>query len=154
MALGITMAQMVLYSPSFCTSRKVGMVPPLEFDRGQRQLLNLGHTIGHAVEAKSGYALFHGECVAIGMAAVARAAAKLGHCPQETCDRILRLIRQYGLPTETDFSADELFSVCCSDKKIAAGTIRLVVPEAIGGCTLQPMAVTDLRLWIEKGITP
>ena len=137
-----------------CVACKRDIVEGDEFDRGQRQLLNLGHTIGHAVEARSGYDLFHGECVAIGMAAVARAAAKLGHTTQETCDRILRLIRQYGLPTETGFTADELYAVCCSDKKIAAGTIRLVVPEAIGSCTLHPMAVPELRSWIEKGIAP
>ena len=137
-----------------CVAYKRDIVCGDEFDRGQRQLLNLGHTIGHAVEACSGYALFHGECVAIGLAAVARAACRMGLTAPETRDRILALLRQYGLPTETDFTAAQLFDVCCSDKKIAAGTIRLVVPEAVGGCTLRPMAMAELRGWIEKGIAP
>lgn len=124
-----------------------------EFDRGQRQLLNLGHTIGHAVEAKGNFSLFHGECVAIGLAAVARAAKALGRCSAETCESILRLIQQYNLPTETEFSADALFVLCCSDKKIADGSISLVVPEEIGRCTLQKMPTTALLEWIEKGLT-
>ena len=137
-----------------CVAYKRDIVGGDEFDRGQRQLLNLGHTIGHAVEARSGYALFHGECVSIGLAAVARAACRLGLTAPETRDRILALLRRCGLPTETDFTADQLYAVSCSDKKIAAGTIRLVVPEAIGGCALRPMALPELRGWIEKGLQP
>lgn len=137
-----------------CVACKRDIVEGDEFDRGQRQLLNLGHTIGHAVETVAGYDLFHGECVAIGMAAVARAACKLGVTDETTRDRILAILRQYGLPTETEFTADALYAVCCSDKKIAGGTIRLVVPEAIGRCTLKPMAVPELRDWIEKGLEP
>ncbi|MEA4965183.1 MAG: 3-dehydroquinate synthase [Oscillospiraceae bacterium] len=135
-----------------CISYKRDLVEGDEFDRGDRQLLNLGHTIGHAVEAQSGYRLFHGECVAIGLAAVARAAHKMGLCSDETCGRIRALLEQTGLPTETACPADALFEICRSDKKIAAGRIRLVVPEAIGGCTLRPMALPELRDWIEKGI--
>ena len=137
-----------------CVAYKRDIVNGDEFDRGQRQLLNLGHTIGHAVEACSGYSLFHGECVAIGLAAVARAACRLDLTASKTRDRILALLRRCGLPTETDFTADQLYAVSCSDKKIAAGTIRLVVPEAIGGCTLRPMALPELRGWIEKGLQP
>jgi len=135
-----------------CIAYKRDIVAGDEFDRGQRHLLNLGHTIGHAVETKADYRLFHGECVAIGMAAVVRAAAQLGHCTPALRDRVLALIRQYNLPSETNFTADELFAVCCSDKKIASGSIRLVVPEVPGGCKLLPMPIADLREWIEKGL--
>ena len=137
-----------------CVAYKRDIVCGDEFDRGQRQLLNLGHTIGHAVEARGGYTLFHGECVAIGLAAVARATVKMGRCTEALCSRIVALLRQYGLPTETEFGADELYAICCSDKKIASGSIRLVVPEAPGGCTLLPMPVSDLRNWIGKGLEP
>lgn len=136
-----------------CISYKRDIVAGDEFDRGERQLLNLGHTIGHAVETLADYRLFHGECVAIGMAAVARAAASLGFCTAELRDRIIALLQQYGLPTETEFAADELFAVSCSDKKIASGSIRLVVPAAIGGCFLKPMPMTELNEWIRKGLT-
>ena len=78
----------------------------------------------------------------------------MGCSDADTCARICALLRQYGLPTETDQTADALYAACCSDKKIAAGTIRLVVPEAVGGCTLRPMALPELRGWIKKGLTP
>ena len=136
-----------------CIAYKRDIVADDEFDRGQRQLLNLGHTIGHAVETLADYRLFHGECVAIGIAAVARAAAKLGTCSAELRNRIIALLQQYGLPTETEFNADALYAVCCSDKKIASGSIRLVVPAALGGCVLKQMPVAELREWIGKGLT-
>ena len=82
-----------------CVAYKRDIVNGDEFDRGQRQLLNLGHTIGHAVEACSGYSLFHGECVAIGLAAVARAACRVDLTAPETRDRLRALLRRCGLPT-------------------------------------------------------
>lgn len=136
-----------------CVACKRDVVLHDEFDRGERQLLNLGHTIGHAVEAGSGYTLYHGECVAIGLAAIARAAVRMGCSDADTCARICALLRQYGLPTETDQTADALYAVCCSDKKIAGGSIRLAVPEALGRCTLRKIPLSALRGWIEKGIT-
>ena len=60
----------------------------------------------------------------------------------------------YDASAPEALTADQLYAVSCSDKKIAAGTIRLVVPEAIGGCTLRPMALPELRGWIEKGLQP
>lgn len=137
-----------------CVACKRDIVSGDEFDRGQRQKLNLGHTIGHAVEARSNYTLFHGECVAIGLACVARAAKRRGACSEETCGRILALLKKYGLPTETTETVDDLYAICCSDKKIAGSTIHLVVPEEIGGCTLQKMPVTALREWIAEGLIP
>ena len=85
-----------------CVGMKRDLVVADEFDRGSRQLLNLGHTFGHAVEACSGYTVPHGCGVAIGMAIIARAAARRGICTDDTCAQILALLRQYGLPTETD----------------------------------------------------
>ena len=68
--------------------------------------------------------------------------------------RILALLKKYGLPTETTETVDDLYAICCSDKKIAGSTIHLVVPEEIGGCTLQKMPVTALREWIAEGLIP
>ena len=85
-----------------CVGMKRDLVAADEFDRGSRQLLNLGHSFGHAVEKCSDYAVPHGCGVAIGMAIIARAAAKRGICTEDTCAQIIALLRQYGLPTETD----------------------------------------------------
>lgn len=137
-----------------CISCKRDIVGSDEFDRGKRQLLNLGHTVGHAVEALAGYRLFHGECVAIGLAIVTRAACRKGLCPEEDGRRILRLLCAYNLPTETEFSAEQLYEVCRSDKKVSGAAIRLVVPEGIGRCTIHEMPLPALSGWIEAGLAP
>ena len=136
-----------------CVASKRDVVSADEFDRGARQLLNLGHTIGHAVEKASGFTLYHGECVAIGLAAIARAAAALGFATESDRDRILTLLGSWNLPTRCDNSAETLFALCGSDKKVQGSTITLAVPEAIGRCTLRTVPLPELRTWIEKGLT-
>ena len=122
-----------------------------EFDRGERQKLNLGHTIGHAVEKCSGFTLLHGECVAIGMAVITRAAVKKGFCAQETLDAVEKILKLYGLPDKTDYSADKLLDVALSDKKVANGNISLIVPEAVGKCSIRPVPAEALREWMQAG---
>ena len=120
-------------------------------DRGSRQLLNLGHSFGHAVEKCSDYAVPHGCGVAIGMAIIARAAAKRGICTEDTCAQIIALLRQYGLPTETDFTCDALTDAARSDKKIADGKLHLIVPERIGHCRIETIPAADIRAWLADG---
>jgi len=134
-----------------CVSMKRDLVAADEFDRGSRQLLNLGHSFGHAVEKCSDYAVPHGCGVAIGMAIIARAAAKRGICTEDTCAQIIALLRQYGLPTETDFTCDALTDVARSDKKIADGKLHLIVPERIGHCRIETIPAADIRAWLADG---
>ena len=134
-----------------CVGMKRDLVAADEFDRGSRQLLNLGHSFGHAVEKCSDYAVPHGCGVAIGMAIIARAAAKRGICTEDTCARILALLRQYGLPTETDFTCDALADAAHSDQKIADGKLHLVVPERIGRCRIETIPAADIRAWLADG---
>lgn len=68
-------------------AQKRNLVEQDEFDTGARQLLNLGHTLGHGVEACSGYTVSHGRAVAIGMTLVTRAAVAFGRCPAEVLPR-------------------------------------------------------------------
>ena len=134
-----------------CVSMKRDLVAADEFDRGSRQLLNLGHSFGHAVEKCSDYAVPHGCGVAIGMAIIARAAAKRGICTEDTCAQIIALLRQYGLPTGTDFTCDALTDAARSDKKIADGKLHLIVPERIGHCRIETIPATDIRAWLADG---
>ena len=134
-----------------CVGMKRDLVAADEFDRGSRQLLNLGHSFGHAVEKCSDYAVPHGCGVAIGMAIIARAAAKRGICTEDTCAQILALLRQYGLPTETDFTCDALTDAARSDKKIADGKLHLIVPERIGHCRIETIPAADIRAWLADG---
>ena len=134
-----------------CVGMKRDLVAADEFDRGSRQLLNLGHSFGHAVEKCSDYAVPHGCGVAIGMAIIARAAAKRGICTADTCAQIIALLRQYGLPTETDFTCDALTDAARSDKKIADGKLHLIVPERIGHCRIETIPAADIRAWLVDG---
>ena len=131
-----------------CVEMKRDTVNADEFDRGCRQLLNLGHTFGHAIESVSGYTLSHGHCVAIGMAVMTRAAAGLGYCAPSVCEAVESLLTQYGLPTETDQSSEAILATALGDKKRRSDTLTLIVPRAIGRCELHPIPVHELPQWL------
>lgn len=135
-----------------CVELKRDVVAEDEFDLGLRMKLNLGHTIGHGVEAMSHFTLSHGKSVAIGMAIIARAAVAYGMFPKEDCDRLLRVLAAFGLPITTQYSASSLFSCALSDKKRAGSTVNLIVPRAIGQCDILPVPVDGLQDWIQAGL--
>ncbi len=134
-----------------CVSMKQHYVSRDEFDRGERQYLNLGHTLGHAVEAASNFSLSHGQSVAIGTAMIARAAAAMGFCSQETSTRIQALLERYGLPLKTDLPTEVLLQAALGDKKRQGDHLTLVIPQSIGQCRLQKITTHELRQWIEMG---
>jgi len=136
-----------------CVELKRDVVKEDEFDTGARQKLNLGHTIGHGVEARSNFTLSHGKAVAIGMAIVSRAATKLGICTEDTCEQILHTLHQFSLPTETQCTGQELYESALSDKKRAGGNVNLVIPKSIGNCILQATPVDQLKAFIEAGLS-
>ncbi len=129
-----------------CVELKRDVVAQDEFDTGARMKLNLGHTIGHGIEASSDFQISHGRAVAMGIAIVARAS----QCPDT--DRILALLDQFGLPTTTEFSARELFRHALSDKKRSGGTVNLILPRAIGSCDIVPTAVDQIQSFIQAGL--
>ena len=135
-----------------CVELKRNVVMEDEFDTGARQKLNLGHTIGHGIEAHSNFTVSHGKAVAIGMIIVSRAAVKYGICDAETCDQIRSTIEKFGLPCSTQCTGHELYESALSDKKRAGGTVNLVVPERIGSCSLRPTPVDELKSFIEAGL--
>ena len=135
-----------------CVELKRDVVNNDEFDRGERQMLNLGHTIGHSVEALSSFTLSHGKAVAIGMAIISRAAAKLSVCSEATTQQILDTIEKFGLPIATDRTADALYQVALSDKKRSGGTVNLIIPQRIGQCCVMPVEIPRLKAVIEAGL--
>ena len=116
-----------------------------EFDRGDRKLLNFGHTIGHAIELKSNFALSHGRSVAYGMTAVTAAAERLGLC--KNCSAPLyRALKKCELdPKMPKMNADELIDVMLNDKKREGDKITLVLPSELGKCILSDISVNELR---------
>lgn len=140
------------YTISRCIEMKRDIVTVDEFDTGLRQLLNLGHTLGHAAELLSDFSLYHGEAVSIGMTVVSRAAARAGICSEECAARTEALLKRFGLPTECSFSPKELFEVMRSDKKRKGSSISLVIPKSIGECEIRKMSLSEMQIFMEAGL--
>ncbi|MBR3315975.1 MAG: 3-dehydroquinate synthase [Atopobiaceae bacterium] len=122
-----------------------------EKERGVRQTLNLGHTIGHAFEAASCYALGHGHCVAAGLCHVARASEHLGWSEPGTSDRIERCVAAQGLPTSCDIPLDDVIAQASHDKKRHGAGVNLVVPTRIGAVTMRHVSLDELATLIREG---
>jgi len=135
-----------------CVELKRDVVMEDEFDTGTRMKLNLGHTIGHGVEARSNFGITHGKAVAIGMAIISRAAIKMKMFDQADCNALVSILENFGLPINTEYTADELFAYTLSDKKRSGGTVKLIIPRAIGCCDIVPTPVNELKSWIEAGL--
>lgn len=135
-----------------CVEMKRDVVAEDEFDTGARRKLNLGHTVGHGVEARSGFTVSHGKAVAIGLAIVSRAAAKYGVCSPKTAEQIVSLIRKFGLPADTEYTAGELYRYTLSDKKREGDTVALILPRRIGDCIVKVLPVEELGDWIKAGL--
>ena len=136
----------------FCVTQKGEIVTNDEKEQGLRRLLNLGHTIGHAIEKCSDFKISHGHAVAIGTAIISRAADKLGWTTEPLCDRICKTLLRNELPIATSFSAEQLANAALADKKRSGDKLTLVVPEAIGHCTTKTISVSELKDIIETGL--
>lgn len=134
-----------------CVGHKAEVVERDEFEKGERQFLNLGHTIGHAIEKCSDFNISHGHAVAIGMAIMARACAHLGILQEEEKDKILSVLQKNDLPLECEYSSEELFQQVYRDKKVQGEEITIVEIKAIGHCRLHKMPIKEFKKYIEKG---
>jgi 3-dehydroquinate synthase len=136
------MAQLVARDPAalaFAIERscadKAAVVAADEREAGQRALLNLGHTFGHAIETGMGYGQWlHGEAVGAGMCMAARMSAELGWMDSAAVARIETLIATAGLPTRppAEIAAERFLELMAVDKKVMDGQMRLVLMRAVG----------------------
>ena len=128
---------------------KAGVVERDEREEtGLRAVLNFGHTIGHAVESTAGYGAYeHGEAVAVGMAAEARLAERMGWIEPPEVERLWNLIEGFGLPTQAPgLDPDQLLEAMTRDKKNRGGKIHFVLPTAIGRVELTDRpTIADIR---------
>ncbi len=137
---------------SRCISLKAEVVKSDEFDTGLRQLLNFGHTIGHAIEKCSDFEITHGHAVAIGMVMAARASYKMGLSKEDCSIDISDILLENKLPVSADFSAEALLSAMLRDKKRTSSGITLVIPEEIGKCVLHKMPIKKLEEFIKLAL--
>ena len=115
-----------------------------ERDTGARQLLNFGHTVGHAVERASGYAVSHGRAVALGMLMEARGAERAGFAEEPCSGPILEALTRNNLPVFCPYPAEALLEAMLRDKKVRDLRIQLALPKAIGRCALHEIDVDAL----------
>ncbi len=124
-----------------CCAHKARIVAADEREEGERALLNLGHTFGHALEAETGYStrLLHGEGVAVGMALAFQLSGRLGICDPGTALRVQRHLAQSGLPARladvdgaAGFTVDRLLHHMQQDKKVQDGRLVFILAEALG----------------------
>jgi len=134
-----------------CVAYKVGVVERDEKEQGERKLLNLGHTVGHAIEKCSGYTIPHGHAVAAGLAIMARAAERLNWTREPVAERICSTLKLTGLPISTEYPPEALAEAALADKKRAGDSITIVVPKEIGACELMNIPVSELLFVIGTG---
>ncbi|MGN0659193.1 MAG: 3-dehydroquinate synthase [Emergencia sp.] len=127
-----------------CVRIKTGFVEEDELDKGVRQLLNFGHTIGHAIEKATDFQVSHGSAVAKGMAMMAEISARQGWCSRDTAEAIIRILNLYEFDLSVAQSRDVLYDIMKADKKRKGHYIDIVVPEEIGKCRLQRLTTEEL----------
>ncbi|MDB4985264.1 MAG: 3-dehydroquinate synthase [Myxococcaceae bacterium] len=126
---------------------KARVVTEDEHETGARALLNLGHTVGHAIEAASGFGgLRHGECVSLGMVAAFRLGVRLGRAQPAEAERVTRLLDRLGLPVAVDRYLDErTLAFIGADKKRKGGKVRFIVPGAPGQTEIVALTEAEVK---------
>ncbi len=119
-----------------CVKMKRDIVQEDEFDTGLRQLLNLGHTLGHSIEKSSNFTLSHGRAVAIGMYLIAKAAERRGLAENGLAETIKQALLHNNLPVSTTYTAEEITAGVLQDKKRRGDEISFVFPTKIGHCEI------------------
>lgn len=135
-----------------CVEIKNEIVSEDVFDKGKRQLLNLGHTFGHSIEKLSNFKTSHGHAVAIGMVMSARASEKMSLAESGITDKIINTLSKLGLPTSVSYTAKEIADISLNDKKRTGDTITFVIPEKIGHTKLIKIKTEDLFDFAQKGL--
>lgn len=130
---------------------KLDFVRDDERDKGKRQKLNLGHTIGHGIESLSNYQLNHGESIGIGTIYMARTAYKLGLAEDDFYKDLIEAFKNHNLPISYDFNTDEILEVLKHDKKIKNNRINIIIPTKIGEVMSKKIDFDELRKIIELG---
>jgi 3-dehydroquinate synthase len=134
-----------------CCAIKARVVEADEREDDYRAVLNFGHTIGHALEAITGYTQFlHGEAVGVGMAKAAALSARQGFCDAKSLQRIVQLIETAGLPREIpgNVSLAGLIQAMEVDKKAADGKIKFVMCEGIGKTRFHWLTPNEILNWL------
>ena len=135
-----------------CVEIKRDFVIEDELDYGQRRLLNLGHTFGHAIERLSDYEVSHGHAVGIGLLIASEAAKTLDICTENCTPAIKEALEANNLPTSTAYDAKLLTGAMMNDKKRNGGNISLILPVEIGRCIVHDLPVSELGALVSAAV--
>lgn len=130
---------------SRCVEIKANVVSQDEKESGLRQILNFGHTIGHAIEKLSSYKIQHGEAVSIGMAVITKAFVRMNKCTSSLYDELISVLKINNLPVIHPYTKEEIFSAALSDKKRNADSITIVYSPVLGTAELYPMKLNEFE---------
>lgn len=131
-----------------CVAIKRDVVEADECEKGERMLLNFGHTLGHAIERASGFEITHGFAVACGMAMVARACAMRGLCSVADAERVESIVKTYGMPVRSPFDARRLYEAALADKKRQGAMMNVVAMEGVGRSYVMPLDLEDFARFV------
>lgn len=135
-----------------CVKIKRDVVENDELDKGERALLNFGHTLGHAIEKEHNFeTISHGQAVAVGMVMITKASENAGLTPKGTADRIARLCEKYNLPFSDNTPIENIVKSSFSDKKSTGKAISLIIIDDIGTSRIYPVAKDDMLKFISNG---
>ena len=119
-----------------------------EFDNGSRLKLNFGHTIGHAIEAQSGYGkISHGQAVAIGMVKISQGAENQKLIEKGLTKKVIAMLEKFKLPSSYDLT-DELYNIIKHDKKAQGSTLRIVLVEKIGQAKIKDINIKQIKEYL------
>lgn len=131
-----------------CILIKKAIVESDEFDKGERMVLNFGHTLGHAIEKFYNYEVSHGNAVAIGMCLITERAYRAGICEENVLDRLINCIKAYNLPYELNVSMGMIVNLCKSDKKRESDSINFVICDKVGHSIIKKVSINDFQSFI------
>lgn len=134
-----------------CVEIKRDLTERDEFDAGERRLLNLGHTVGHAIEKLSGFTVRHGEAIAAGTVVAAKAAAKSGLSKTDFSEEIIEALKNNGTPFSLPYGPRAVAEAALSDKKRSGNFIDFVFPTEIGKGEIKRIPVAELEKIVRLG---
>lgn len=130
-----------------CQEIKTRIVKNDPLDKGERKLLNLGHTLGHGIEKLSNYEVKHGFAVAMGIYEITSIASKKNWCSKERAEEIIKCLekRPFKFEKNTAYSKDSLYEAIKTDKKRRGDSIDIIVPVEIGKCEIKTISMDELK---------
>ena len=133
-----------------CVNIKKSVVEVDEFDKGERMLLNFGHTFGHSIEKYYNYSgISHGKAVAIGMMIISEYSEKVGITKLGTTKKLKACLEKYKLPTETKIPVSDLIKSCLNDKKRESDKINVILCSDIGKSEIRKLSIPEFYKLME-----